>query len=125
MLCRVLREKFPCIAHVAAGQPKEWSSVQIIFHVPQTTGVVGCFPDDKRIVLHQGQDCEIMSIWDIERGVQICSPLQGHTNYVTSVAFSSDGIRIVSGSWDKTVRIWDIERGVQIGSPLQDHTDYV
>ena len=51
--------------------------------------------------------------------------LQGHTHYVTSVAFSPDGTRIVSGSNDKTVRVWDAERGVQIGSPLQGHTHYV
>ncbi|KAG6328369.1 hypothetical protein ID866_10720 [Astraeus odoratus] len=66
-----------------------------------------------------------MRVWDAERGVQIGSPLQGHTDYVRSVAFSPDGTRIVLGSSDKTVRVWDAERGVQIGSPLQGHTDWV
>jgi WD40 repeat protein len=33
-------------------------------------------------------------------------PLQGHSYSITSVAFSPDGARIVSGS-GKTVRIWD------------------
>ncbi|KIK23348.1 hypothetical protein PISMIDRAFT_65472, partial [Pisolithus microcarpus 441] len=51
--------------------------------------------------------------------------LEGHTDGVWSVAFSSDGKRIVSGSWDKTVRVWDAERGVQIGSHLEGHTDKV
>ncbi|KIN99910.1 hypothetical protein M404DRAFT_86267, partial [Pisolithus tinctorius Marx 270] len=47
--------------------------------------------------------------------------LEGHTDYVTSVAFSPGGKRIVSGSEDKTVRVWDAERGVQVGSPLEGH----
>ena len=38
--------------------------------------------------------------------------LRGHTNSVTSVAISADGKRIVSGSWDKTVKVWDARRGV-------------
>jgi WD40 repeat protein len=33
--------------------------------------------------------------------------LKGHTRQVTSVAFSTDGSKIVSGSVDKTVRLWD------------------
>ena len=57
--------------------------------------------------------------------MQIGGPLQGHPDYVTSVAFSPDGKRIVSGSDDTSLRVWDAEREVQIGSPLEGHTWYV
>ena len=52
-------------------------------------------------------------------------PLTGHTDAVTSVAFSPDGKRIVSGSDDKTVRLWDAATGQPIGQPLTGHTDWV
>jgi len=37
--------------------------------------------------------------------------LRGHTDYVKSVTFSSDGILLVSGSYDKTVKLWDVQTG--------------
>eukprot|EP00959_Pyramimonas_sp_CCMP1952_P230656 4822214-Pyramimonas_sp.AAC.1 len=36
---------------------------------------------------------------------------QGHTGYVNSVAYSSDGAQLASGSHDETVRIWDVASG--------------
>ena len=35
--------------------------------------------------------------------------LEGHLNYVESVAYSPDGTKIISGSSDNTVKIWDAE----------------
>ncbi len=29
-----------------------------------------------------------------------------HSNTITSVAFSPDGTKIVSGSYDKTIKVW-------------------
>ena len=42
-----------------------------------------------------------------------------------SAAFSPDGKRIVTASWDKTARLWDAETGKPIGEPLKGHTDTV
>jgi len=35
----------------------------------------------------------------------------GHTYYITSLIFSSDGISLVSGSYDNTVKLWDVQTG--------------
>ncbi|THU96723.1 hypothetical protein K435DRAFT_663965, partial [Dendrothele bispora CBS 962.96] len=56
-------------------------------------------------------------IWDTQTGEQALQPLLGHRNWVTSVAYSPDGIHVTSGSLDHTVRIWD----TQSGSHSHDH----
>ena len=32
---------------------------------------------------------------------------EAHSNCITSVVFSPDGTKIVSGSYDKTIKVWD------------------
>lgn len=47
-------------------------------------------------------------IWDVRTRTTVGEPLEGHSDYVTSVAFSPDGMLLGSGSHDRTLRIWDI-----------------
>ena len=37
----------------------------------------------------------------------VAEKTSAHSGAVYSVAFSSDGTKIVSGSWDKTIKVWD------------------
>jgi len=53
-------------------------------------------------------------VWDVASG-SLLQTLKEHSDSVTSVAFSADGCKIVSGSYDETVRVWDAASG----SPLQ------
>jgi WD40 repeat protein len=55
----------------------------------------------------------------------VVEPLKGYTGSVTSVAFSPDGTRIVSGSYDETIRIWDAKTGEEVVEPLKGHTSLV
>ncbi|KEP49004.1 tyrosine kinase family catalytic domain protein [Rhizoctonia solani 123E] len=53
------------------------------------------------------------------------NPFNGHTKVVNSVQFSPDGTRVVSGSYDKTIRVWDVEHGTAVIGPLDGHTESV
>ena len=44
-------------------------------------------------------------IWDVETGKETAK-LMGHSDYVGSIAISSDDKTVVSGSYDKTIRSW-------------------
>src|SRR5690606_38558434 len=37
--------------------------------------------------------------------------LEGHGDWVNSVAFSADGRQVASGSRDNTIKVWDCESG--------------
>ncbi|KAM9873931.1 nwd1 protein [Verticillium dahliae] len=55
----------------------------------------------------------IISAPAIETGWSACvQTLEGHSGWVTSVAFSADGLRLATASNDKTVKIWDAVTGV-------------
>jgi WD40 repeat protein len=41
---------------------------------------------------------------------------KAHSSWVTSVAFSSNGQRLASGSWDQTLKFWDVTTGRELTS---------
>ena len=45
-----------------------------------------------------------------------------HSNWVMSVAFSPDGTKIVSGSFDKTIKVWDLVNWSRKDHLMFNHT---
>ena len=62
-------------------------------------------------------------LWDTETGRKI-RVFEGHTDAISSVAFSPDGRRILTGSGDRTAILWDTETGRQIRA-FEGHTGAV
>ncbi|MBX9257219.1 WD40 repeat domain-containing protein [Desmonostoc muscorum CCALA 125] len=50
--------------------------------------------------------------------------LMGHSHIVCSLAISTDGKLLVSGSWDQTIKIWQLETG-ELLHTLKGHRDRV
>jgi len=69
-------------------------------------------PDNQHVAVGYGPYSVIF--WDSvkQEAVKI---LEGHTNWVVSLAFSPDGKRLISGAGDSTARVWDLESGEEIG----------
>jgi WD40 repeat protein len=76
-------------------------------------------------MLFLAQLIQLVHIWDAETGQIMCGPLEGHTGSVRSVAFSSDGRHIISGSADQKICIWDVKTGNIVAGHLEGHTDHV
>ncbi|MCB2156650.1 hypothetical protein KQI84_17375 [bacterium] len=44
---------------------------------------------------------------------EVIQRIEGHTDWISSVQFSADSSRVMTGSWDSTCRIWDIATGLK------------
>jgi WD40 repeat protein len=62
-------------------------------------------------------------LWNLSTA-QVTHTLKGHTDQVLGWAFSPDGKRLASASWDGTVKLWDVATGEE-ALTLRGHTDAV
>lgn len=96
------------------------TSGQAILHLPEHAGYVcvAFSPDGRHIITGSGKAVPVgqpngsgeLTFWDVRTG-QMVRQFKGHSNPITGVAFSSDGSRIATASYDKAVKVWDASMG--------------
>ncbi|MGQ4876684.1 MAG: WD40 repeat domain-containing protein [Promethearchaeia archaeon] len=48
----------------------------------------------------------------------------GHRNSISSLALTSDGKKLISGSFDKVIKIWSFEDGKLLGT-IKAHSNFI
>jgi WD40 repeat protein len=118
------------LAAGAYGRVTVWDAATLR-PVKTLTNVLGAVndlrfsPDGTRIAVSGGQpsakgDLRLYSVADWK----LLAVLGGHEDVVNSVAWSPDGKRLASASFDKTVRVWDAATFKPV-TTFADHSDFV
>jgi len=79
---------------------------QLLYTLAESVNCAAICPDRK--ILASGD--RIIKIWHLPTG-ELIRTLSGHSRRVNSLAFSSDGQLLASGSSDRTIRIWNLHTG--------------
>jgi WD40 repeat protein/serine/threonine protein kinase len=76
-------------------------------HSDDVYAVAFCPTHEGQWIATAGVDSTVR-VWDSRIGGQPVRTFRGHTGLVTSLDFTPDGQRLVSGSRDRTVKVWDM-----------------
>ncbi|MHC1763340.1 MAG: protein kinase [Verrucomicrobiia bacterium] len=80
-------------------------------------------PDGRYLASGSGFEDATIRIWDATSG-RLVMPLDGHSAFLSALAFSTNGQRLVSAATDQTIRIWDTATWTE-RQVLRGHTDEV
>ena len=61
----------------------------------------------------------VVYVWQADTG-KLLARLWGHSSYIRSIVFSSDGRFLASGGFDATVRVWRVPAPVTAEKPSDD-----
>lgn len=67
-------------------------------------------PDGKRLAF-TAAEAGTIEVRDVDTGEEVLAPFPAHAGPVMALAFSPDGMRLVTSSWDWTAAVWDAATG--------------
>ena len=81
---------------------------------------VAITPDNQRMVSVGSKE---IKIWDVSNG-KCLNTISGHEGQIFGIALTSDGLRAITASLDKTLKVWDLKKTICLLT-LEGHTDQV
>jgi WD40 repeat protein len=96
--------------------PKQEGQVRTVAYSPVGKYLLTVSKGEKR----RGEAA--VQVWDTFTGSHVAG--LPHHYWVRAVAFSPDGLQVLTGSLDHTAQLWDVKRGMRSGPPLS-HQDTV
>jgi WD40 repeat protein len=107
------------VVNVVRGLPARWGTCSRTVKLDGYPLALTCWKDTIAVGLWSSD----IIILNMITGSQV-AVLSGHTGWIMSLAFSSDGVLLVSGSTDWTLNLWDVQTGGVVKT-FHGHNDSV
>ncbi|EAR84625.2 WD domain, G-beta repeat protein (macronuclear) [Tetrahymena thermophila SB210] len=68
---------------------------------------------------------KICRLLDVQKNFQSFKSIEGHTDQITSIAYSKNGKYMATSSKDTTCKIWNVQKDYELITTIKDHTSSI